>query len=305
VYDNAHLSLTLPAGDLSAEGRLAYSKAFEGSDGQPNGKGWVRSEYRGARFEFHPEQRRVRVRGSLHTFAHGDNIGRFTAPDIAATCIELAEVLDMPARWLEVHKLEVGVNLPLPTSPRPFLESLTSHKGSPFTALNPPPGASRPLAYGAHHSAYRLKFYDKGTYSRLQGRQPPPTAAPHLLRYEMVFERQRPMLTVTGLPTLTLADLPRPPVMAAFASHLRKHWNLTRHRQHLNYNGLPLANAVLLHAASDSAFWEAMRSTQPRNTYTRNRTKASRLLHERTEPHPYGVIFTQELDRLTHSDIAA
>jgi hypothetical protein len=299
VYDNAHLSLTLPSNDPGAESRLAYSLAFSEADGQPDSQGWIRTKHRGLRVEYSPETRRLRVRGSLHTFAHGDNLDTFAAPDVGAACAELSEVLAMPADWLIVHKLEVGVNLPLPTSPRPFLESLTSHKGSPFTALSPPKGASRPLAYGAHHAAYRLKLYDKGAYSRLQGRYPPDTTAPHLLRYELVYERQRPMCAITGLTSLTLADLPRPPVMNAFATHLRTHWNLTQRRQYMNYNNLSLADAALLHAAADLAFWDTMRATQPRNTYARNRSKAANLLRQRTAPHPYEAIFNCELERLT------
>ena len=305
MYDNAHLSLTLPSNDPGAESRLANAVAFGDADGQPDSQGWIRTRHRGLRVEYRPETRRLRVRGSLHSFAHGDNLDTFAAPDVGAACAELSEVLSMPADRLTVHKLEVGVNLPLPTSPRPFLESLTSHKGSPFTALNPPKGASRPLAYGAHHADYRLKLYDKGTYSRLQGRYPPDTAAPHLLRYELVFECQRPMRTVTGLASITLADLPHPPVMAAFAAHLRTHWSLTQRRQHMSYDNLSLADAALLHAAADLAFWDAMRATQPRSTYTRNRSKANKLLRQRTEPHPYEAVFAHELERLTLPALAA
>lgn len=124
----------------------------------------------------------------------------------------------MPAERLTVRRLEVGLNLLVPTPPRPFLKSLISHKKRLFKALNPPAGAARPLEYSAFHSAYRLKFYDKGAYARLKGEPHPPG---HLLRYELVYTQARPLLTTTGLATLTLADLPRPPVRAAFRAQLR------------------------------------------------------------------------------------
>ncbi|ALW84163.1 hypothetical protein AUC43_03045 [Hymenobacter sedentarius] len=247
----------------------------------------------------------LQIRGSLHTFAHGHNLGTFTAAEARAACAELAGVLDVPPERPTVHRLEVGLNMPVAFSPRQFIESLASHKNRPFVALTPPPKASRPLLYGAHHSDYRVKFYDKGAYSRLQGRHLPDTAAPHLLRYEVVFERQRPMLTVTGLSTLTLADLPRPPVIAAFANHLRTHWNLTQRRQHMNYADLSLSDAALLHAATDVAFWEIMRATQPRSTYARNKARATALLRERTEPHPYDAVFARELASITQLAAAA
>jgi hypothetical protein len=238
------------------------------------------------------------VRGSLHTFAHGHNAGRFTAPEIGAACAELAEALAMPPAWLTVRRLEAGVNLRVPTAPRPFLESLVSHKKSRFTALNPPPGAVRPLEYGAFHSAYRLKFYDKGAYARLKGEPHPPG---HLLRFEVVYTQARPLLTAIGQNTLTLADLPRPPVLAAVAAHLRLHWNTTQRRTPLDYTGLSLSDSALLHAATDLAFWEAMRRTQPRATYQRNRARAAQLLQhlkQRTEPHPFEAVLAHELEAL-------
>ena len=303
MYDNTHLHLVLP--DADAERRLANSEAFAGADSQLDHRGRIRAAYRGLRLEYTPETRFLRVRGSPHTFAHGDNTGTFTAPEVATACRDLAGALDMPPEWLTVRKLEVGVNLPVADSPRAFLESLTSHKNAPFTALRPPAGATRPLEYGAHHAAYRVKLYNKGDYNRLQGRYPPGNAAPHLLRYEVVFERMRPMLTVTGLPLITLADLPHPPVMAAFAAHLRTHWNLIQRHNPMNYTGLSLFDAALLHSAPDVAFWKAMQQSQPRNTYARNRAKAKALLLDRAEPHPYDAAFDRELTQLTQFAVVA
>ena len=299
MYDDTSLHLTLPGNDSGAEQRLANSVAFADSDGQPDGRGRIRAAHRGLRLKYDPAIGVLKIRGSLHTFAHGHNMGTFTTAEARPTCAELAAVLDMPPELISVHRLEVGLNLPVADSPRQFLESLSSHKNSPFVALKPPAGATRPLQYGAHHSAYRIKVYDKGAFSRLQGRHPPNTAAPHLLRYEVVFERQRPMLTVTGLSELTLADLPRPPVMAAFANHLSTHWNVTQRRQHMNYADLSLSDAALLHAATDVAFWEIMRATQLRSTYARNKARATALLRERTEPHPYDAVFARELASIT------
>jgi len=305
MFDDTTLHLTLPGNDPGAEQRLANSVAFADSDGQPDGRGRIRAAHRGQRLKYDPAIGVLKIRGSLHTFAHGHNLGTFTAAEARAACAELAGVLDVPPERLTVHRLEVGLNLPLADSPRQFLESLASHKGRPFVALTPPPKASRPLLYGAHHSEYRVKAYDKGLYSRLQGRCPPNTVAPHLLRFEVVFERQRPMLAVTGLSTLTLADLPRPQVMAAFAKHLQTQWNVTQRRQYMNYADLSLSDAALLHAATDVAFWEIMRATQPRNTYARNKARATALLRERTEPHPYDSVFARELASIIQLTAAA
>ena len=298
MFDDTTLHLTLPGNDTSAEQRLARSVAFAESDGQPDERGRIGAAHRGLRLKYSPATGFLQVRGSLHTFAHGHNLGTFTAAEARAACAELASVLDVPPERLTVHRLEVGVNLPVADSPRLFLESLASHKGSPFTALKPPAGAARPLEYGAHHSEYRLKYYNKSEYSRRKGRCLPNTVAPHLLRYEVVFECQRPMRKVTGLSGLTLADLPRPHVMTAFANHLRLHWSATKRRQILDYADLSLAEAALLHAAADPSFWQAMRANQARSTYDRNKAKATALLRQRTAPHPYDAVFARELERL-------
>jgi hypothetical protein len=285
--------------NAAAEQRLARGPAFAHSSGEPDKYGRLRAAYRGLRLEYAPATRWGRIRGSLHTFAHGHNAGLFTAPEIGAACAELAEALAMPPTWLTVRRLEAGVNLRVPTAPRPFLESLVSHKKSRFTALNPPAGAVRPLEYGAFHSAYRLKFYDKGAYARLKGNPSPPS---HLLRFEVVYTQARPLLTAIGLTSLTLADLPRPPILAAVAAHLRLHWQHTQRRTPLDYTGLSLSDAALLHAATDVSFWEAMRTSQPKATYQRNRARAAQLLGQlqhRTTAHPYEAVFAREgIDRL-------
>ena len=303
MYDNTHLHLVLP--DADAERRLANSEAFAEADSELDSRGRVRAAYRGVRLIYDPKPRLLLIRGSLHTFAQGDNAGVFTAAEVATACRDLAGALDMPAEILTVRKLEVGVNLPVADSPRAFLESLASHKNAPFTAYKPPAGATRPLEYNAYHAAYRVKVYDKGTYNRLQGRYSPGTAAPHLLRYELVFERMRPMCKITGLDIITLADLPRPSVMTDFADHLKTHWKLTQRHDPMNYTGLSLSDAALLFTANDIAFWDAMRQGHPRSTYARNRAKAKKLLLDRAEPHPYDATFARELAHLTQLAPAA
>ena len=296
MFDRVAIHLKLPSNDPGAEPRLARSVAFAEADDELDKRGRVRASHRGFRFRY--ANGFLQAWGSLHTFAHGHNLGIFTATNVRAAILEFAGALDVPPEKLTIHGLEVGVNLPVAESPRLFLESLASHKGSPFAALKPPAGAARPLEYGAHHSEYRLKYYNKGIYSRRKGRFLPDTVAPHLLRYEVVFECLRPMRKITGLAELTLADLPRPPIMAAFANQLRFHWSATKRHQILDYDDLSLAEAALLHAAADPAFWQAMRASQARSTYDRNKAKATALLRQRTAPHPYDAVFARELERL-------
>ncbi|WP_139925237.1 hypothetical protein [Hymenobacter sp. DG01] len=143
-----------------------------------------------------------------------------------------------------------------------------------------------------------MKAYDKGRYSQLQGRPLPATAPPHLLRFEVVYTRARPLLRLTGLPVLTLADLPKPEVMAAIRENILIHWNATEHRhlmQESDFTGLSLSDAALLALADNTAFWEAMKKEQPESTYKRNRRRAKDLLGQRATASPYTDTLHQEL----------
>ncbi|MBC6613002.1 hypothetical protein H8B15_18920 [Hymenobacter sp. BT507] len=119
-----HLHFTLPNPGPTAEQALADAPAFAGATGEPDARGRIRHTYRGLRLEYRPGQYKGRVRGSLHTFAQGNNLGTFTAADVARAVAELAEALAIPPEALLVKWLEVGVNLTVPTAPRPFLEQL-------------------------------------------------------------------------------------------------------------------------------------------------------------------------------------
>ncbi len=296
MYDNLNARSSLP--DEEAEKALACSPAFAGHDGEANAKGWLTTEYRGLRIGYRRENRMVRIRGSLQTFHHGHNMGQFSADQVRQACTELAAVVGLAPEALQIAGLEAGVNLPSAVSPRPFLENLASHKRSPFTATKPPRGVTRPLEYGAFHGDYWVKAYDKGRYSQLQGRPLPATAPPHLLRFEVVYTRARPLLRLTGLPVLTLADLPKPEVMAAIRENILIHWNATEHRhlmQESDFTGLSLSDAALLALADNTAFWEAMKKEQPESTYKRNRRRAKDLLGQRATASPYTDTLHQEL----------
>lgn len=170
VYDFLQFRFDLPPGP-GAERLLAAAPALAAAElaaptGGPGGP-HLRASYRGLRLDYWPDLRRGRVRGSLHSFAYGHNAGPFPAAAVALACRELAGAVGIAPELLLVQRLEVGLNLALPTAPRPLLEALTHHKGRPFVAVVPPARAPRPLEFVAFHSDYRVKLYDKGTYARL------------------------------------------------------------------------------------------------------------------------------------------
>ena len=170
MYDFVQFRFDLPPGP-GAERVLANAPALAGAElapatGGPGGPR-LRANYRGLRLDYWPDLRRGRVRGSLHSFAYGHNAGPFPPAAVALACRELARAVGVAPELLWVQRLEAGLNLALPTAPGPLLEALTHHKGRPFVAVVPPARAPRPLEYVAFHTDYRIKVYDKGTYSRL------------------------------------------------------------------------------------------------------------------------------------------
>lgn len=300
MYDYLNLHFTIPQPVHEYEAALDRSLAFAGSTGQVDETGCIRVEYRGLRIEYRPDDNWGRVRGSLHSFAQGSNVGVFTAAEVARACIDLASSMNLPAEVFVVKRLEAGVNLVVPTPPLPFLESLSHHKKSPFWPVSPPAGCLRPLEYYANHMDYKLKYYDKGTYTRRQGK-PLPKGCHHLLRFEVVFTRARGLHQLTGREPLTLADLPTVGVLASMADCLHQRWQETVRRVPPDYAGLPFSHASLLHSGNDLDWWEAVQPTTPLSTFKANRMLYLRLQREamkRVGPHPYDLLLPEHLQVL-------
>ena len=176
MYDFVQFRFDLP--DPQAERLLAGAPAFAAAELAPSTGGpggpRLRADYRGLRLDYWPDLRRGRVRGSLHSFAYGHNAGAFPAAAVALACYELAGAMGVAPELLLLQRLEVGLNLALPTAPGPLLEALTQHKGRPFVAMVPPARAPRPLEYVAFHTDYRIKIYNKGVYAKLSQPNGPP-----------------------------------------------------------------------------------------------------------------------------------
>lgn len=305
VYDNLHLRFRLPEPAHEFEAALAESPAFAGSDGQTDDRGRIRVQYRGMRIEYVPGEYRGQVRGSLHTFAQGSNVGMFGAAEAAQAAEDLAASLALPPEVFVTHKLEAGVNIAVPSSPRPFLETLSHHKKSPFYPLVPPAGHLRPLEYVAVHLNYRLKYYDKGAYAARQG-VPLPVGCPNLLRFEVVFTRARNLNKLTGRTNVTLLDLAAPDVLKSVASYVHDQWKQTVRRVPVDYSNLPIAHASLLRAGADLNWWEAVRPGTPRSTFKSTQARYRQLqarVKRREEPHPYDILLAEHMRALCPNEL--
>ncbi|MBX0291014.1 hypothetical protein K3G63_11220 [Hymenobacter sp. HSC-4F20] len=305
MYDNLHLTFHLPEPADEFVAALAQSPAFAGFDGQTDSRGRVRVQYRGMRIEYVPGECKGRVRGSLHTFTQGSNVGMFSAAEAAQAAKGLAASLGLPPEMFIVRKLEAGVNLVVPSSPRSFLETLSHHKKSPILPISPPAGRLRPLEYQAVHLNYRLKYYDKGEYARRQG-VPLPMDCSHLLRFEVVFTRARNLNKLTGRTNVTLQDLSAPDVLRMVATHVLEQWKQTVRRTPPDYSGLPIAHAALLYAGADLSWWESVRPHTPKSTFKRYQAQY-RQLQERTKqvegPHPYDILLAEHMRELCPDEV--
>jgi hypothetical protein len=326
VYDFLQFRFDVP--DSAAERELANAPALAGAvlasrTGGPGGPR-LRASYRGLSLDYWPDLRRGRLRGSLHSFAYGHNAGPFPPAAVALACRELAAAVGVAPELLRVQRLEAGLNLVLPTAPRPLLEALTHHKGRPFLAVVPPARAPRPLEFVAFHTNYRLKAYDKGTYTKLnlpngplwlplpgllpalsdQYAHPRPregllleaetsqnlTFSPilpaHLLRLEAVYLRARALLLPELPAPLTLADLPAPATLAIFAQQLRRLWAETQHRAAMEFPpDLTPNEAALLVAGALPEYWAAIRPSTARATYQRARARYRELSATQVQHH--------------------
>jgi hypothetical protein len=345
VYDFLQLTYEVPPGH-EAERQLANAPAMAAATlapatGGPGGPR-LRATYRGLRLDYWPDTGKGRIRGSLHSFAYGHNAGPFLPAAVALACRELAVAVGVEPELLQVQRLEAGLNLSLATAPRPLLEALTHHKGRPFLAVVPPARAPRPLEFVVFHSNYRLKAYDKGTYTKLSLPNGPPwpplpgllpalsdqyaharegllksapllnptfppllpILPPHLLRLEAVYLRRRALL-LPGLPApLTLAHLPAPATLAIFAQHLRRLWAETYHRAAMEFPpDLTPSEAALLIAGALPEYWDAIRPGTPRATYQRARARYRELYAAQVQHHgPHPV--TPVLEAALHPWLA-
>ncbi|UOG74333.1 hypothetical protein MTX78_19715 [Hymenobacter tibetensis] len=284
MYDCLHLRFTLRPKE-PGYGAFQASLALRlGTRTRQEPTRW-QLRYRGLRLDYWPQTGRGRIRGSLHTFFHGHNSGSFLAAEVSVASQQLANAFGLPAHVLEVERLEVGVNLPLPTAPTRFLDSLLVHKGSRFYPQEPPVGTSRPLLFVATHLDYRVKAYDKGKYNRVQGttiRHTPP----HLLRFEVAYTRARPLQRLLQCTTLTLETIALPAAVQQLAQALRQHWYDVEHQFEPDFSGLDFQDMLLLHAATAPTLWQAARQIVPARTLSRHRAKSRQLrqLAEHSSP---------------------
>ena len=298
MYDD----ITAVAEDLQPEEMTGIwqSDAFASCDGVLDKYGRLQvKNYRGLTVTLYPTNNKLKVEGSLPTFANGNNLHLLTYPEMQLTIPALATAVGLPGTRLSLVGLELSNDLDSTTSPRSFLQSLQHHKGSKFTARKPPKGVARPLEYFATHTDFVLKCYDKGTWEKRHDNHLP--AGQYRTRFEVVMERARAINALWNRSETTLADLLSPEFYAAAAAELEQRWKEITRDNGLNYIGLSKKDIGLLSSRGSKEHWRGLKAVVSAITIKRQKKEYAKLaaaMAKRVGPDEYDQLFKPALTAL-------
>lgn len=134
--------------------------------------------------------------GSLHKYKNGgvQNWDDFHITEMRDTLDELADTYNIKLDNALLHRVEVGVNIPLNYKPQRIIKSAICHKGEPFKSISK---KGEFLGVICEHTDYDIKLYDKSYQQRISD-------VGYILRFEIKFKRVR-MLAACGI--YSLSDL--------------------------------------------------------------------------------------------------
>jgi hypothetical protein len=275
MFDNT----TAVAENLQPEERAAVwqSDAFANCDGVPDKYGRLQvKNYKGWTVTFYPATSRLRVQGSLPTFANGNNLQLLTYPEMQLTIPALAAAVGLPVTRLQVVGLELSLDFESSTSPQSFLETLQHHKHSKFCIVLPRNSAARPLEYVAVHADFNAKLYDKNKWAKQLGL--PVLVGQHKLRYEIVMKRARPINALLNRSVITFADLLSPEFYAAAAAELEQRWKEIVRSKPLDYTGLSRKDRDLLATRGSKDHWCGLKAVVAPITVKRHKRRYAELV---------------------------
>ncbi len=120
-----------------------------------------RGNYKGLRITHYKSSSTLRVEGSLHKLAKGNNYCRYTFSEAVETLQGLSTILEIPLSKFIITSIEVGVNVSMEEDPMRYVETLAYHKGNPFLLMHPRTGSTTICGAKCSMSEYWIKFYDK------------------------------------------------------------------------------------------------------------------------------------------------
>lgn len=150
----------------------------------------------------------LKIEGSLHKYAKGNNFERFTYCEAVAVLQEIATYLEIPLSALRINFIEIGVNIPTDETPMKYIETISEYKGNKFIPMSPRNGTNKIYGRRCKMAEYEIKFYDKiadyilDKKIKIADRKELPK---NLLRYEIKLSRKQ--LMTFGFPDPTAENL--------------------------------------------------------------------------------------------------
>ena len=271
--DTTTVAENLQAEEMAAIGR---SEAFAGCDGEPDQYGWVRAKHRGLTLAFSQRRAKLKVQGSLATFAKGHNLHLLTYSELLLACPAVAAAVGLPITRLRVVGLELALDLDSTTSPQQLLDTLQHHKGSKFEIVKQRKGVARPMEFVASHANYSMKVYNKGLWEAQHGNYLP--AGQHRARVEVVMTRARPIDALLNRSETTLADLVTLEFYAAAVAHLEQKWKEVVRTKRLTSAGLNVKDRRLLGAGGNLEYWRGLKRDKSVSTFKREKKQYKDLV---------------------------
>lgn len=103
----------------------------------------------------------LRITGSLHKFANGDNFSVFTYEEAKKALHKLSTSIDVPLENFIVTRIELGLNIRMKLDPMKYIETVRQYKKYRFIPMTPYTGTSKINGYRCKLSEYEIKLYDK------------------------------------------------------------------------------------------------------------------------------------------------
>lgn len=135
--------------------------------------------------------RQLKITGSLHKYAKGNNFSLFTYEEAKNVLHELSGIIGIPLKRFVITSIELGINIQLDAEIERYLNILYSYKLHPFIMMSPLKGTSKLKGRKCVFSEYSIKFYDKTFEATKKGRLKREEVPDNLLRYEIQLSRKQ------------------------------------------------------------------------------------------------------------------
>lgn len=135
--------------------------------------------------------KQLKIAGSLHKYAKGNNYSLFTYEEAKNVLHELSDIIGIPLKRFVVTSMELGLNIKMDKDVANYLHTVYSYKSNRFIPMTPLKGTSRLKGCKCVFSEYSIKFYDKTFEAIKKGRIKREEVPANLLRYEIQLSRKQ------------------------------------------------------------------------------------------------------------------